>query len=45
MDDSLANAAMSAEELAERRRAARKLAWILGAAVLALYIGGLFVSR
>jgi hypothetical protein len=37
--------AFSAEDLAARRRAARKLAWILGLAVLLLYAGGFFVSR
>jgi len=33
------------EELARRRAASRRLAWALGAAVVALYLLGLFVKR
>jgi hypothetical protein len=32
-------------ELAQRRRAARRLAWLLGLAVVALYVIGLFIKR
>lgn len=33
------------EDPAERRSAARKLACILGVAIVLLYVGGFFVSR
>jgi hypothetical protein len=36
---------MSPEELARRRAGARRLAWVLGLAVLALYIAGMFFKR
>jgi CHASE3 domain sensor protein len=39
------NEAFSAEELARRRAAARRLAWLLGIAVLAIYLVGLFIKR
>jgi len=32
-------------ELTRRRRAARRLAWLLGLAVVALYVIGLFIKR
>ena len=35
----------SAEELARRRANARRLAWLLAGAVLALYVVGLFIKR
>jgi len=35
----------SAEELAVRRAASRRLAWVLGAVALAIYLVGLFVKR
>jgi hypothetical protein len=35
----------SDEELARRRAGARRLAWLLGAVVLAIYVVGLFVKR
>jgi hypothetical protein len=35
----------SAEELARRRTSSRRLAWALGAAVLAIYIAGMLVQR
>ena len=37
--------AFSATDLARRRAAARRLAWLLGAAVLAVYLIGLFIKR
>lgn len=40
-----ADAPYSSEELARRRRAASRLAWLIGAVVLALYLAGLFVKR
>jgi hypothetical protein len=38
-------AAFSADELARRRAASRRLAWALGAAVLAIYLAGMLVQR
>jgi hypothetical protein len=35
----------SGEDLARRRAASRWLGWAIGAAVLALYIIGLFIKR
>jgi hypothetical protein len=35
----------SGEDLARRRAASRRLGWAIGAAVLALYVIGLFVKR
>jgi hypothetical protein len=32
-------------ELAQRRASARRMAWLIGAAVLILYIVGFFVKR
>lgn len=32
-------------DLQRRRQAARRWAWAIGAVVLILYVGGLFVSR
>lgn len=32
-------------DLARRRAASRRLGWLLGAAVLALYLIGLFIKR
>lgn len=32
-------------ELAQRRASARKMAWLIGAAVLALYVIGFFIKR
>lgn len=37
--------AFTAEELARRRAASKRLAWALGAAVVALYLIGLFIKR
>lgn len=39
------NAQMSDEELTRRRSSARRMAWLIGAAVLILYIVGFFVKR
>lgn len=39
------SAMFAPEELARRRAASRRLAWALGAAVIALYLLGLFVKR
>jgi hypothetical protein len=36
---------LSPEELARRRAASRRLAWVLGGVVLLLYAIGLFVPR
>ena len=35
----------SDEDLARRRASSRKFAWLIGAAVLALYIAGFFFKR
>lgn len=35
----------SAEDLSRRRAGARRLAWLLGAIVLAIYVVGLFIKR
>ncbi len=37
--------AFPAEELARRQAAAKRLAWILGACALALYLIGLLIKR
>lgn len=37
--------AFTDDELARRRAAGRRLAWALGAAVLALYVIGFFIQR
>lgn len=39
------SAMFAPEELVRRRAASRRLAWALGAAVVALYLLGLFVKR
>jgi hypothetical protein len=39
------NADFTETELAQRRAAARRLAWLIGAAVLALYVLGFFFKR
>lgn len=39
------NAQIPDEELARRRASARRMAWLIGAAVLILYIVGFFVRR
>jgi len=36
---------INVEELARRRASARRVAWLLGAGVLLLYIVGFFVKR
>lgn len=36
---------LSSSELAARRRVARRMAWLLGLAVLLLYAGGFLVAR
>ena len=36
---------MSPEEVARRRANARRLAWALGIAVLAIYVAGMFFKR
>ncbi len=33
------------EDLARRRTASRRLGWLIGAAVLLLYLAGLFIKR
>lgn len=38
-------AAFSTEELARRQRAGRRLAWILGAVAVALYVVGFLLKR
>ncbi len=35
----------SNEDLARRRAASRRLGWLIGAAVLLLYLAGLFIKR
>jgi hypothetical protein len=35
----------SPADLARRRRAARRLAWLLGLAVVLIYVIGLFIKR
>lgn len=44
-DAPLAPPSFTAEELALRRAASRRLAWVLGAVALAIYLGGLFFKR
>lgn len=39
------SAPFSEEDIARRRKAARTTAWIIGAAVLALYVVGFFFKR
>jgi len=39
------NLPFSEEDLARRRTASRRLGWLLGAAVLAIYLIGLFIKR
>jgi hypothetical protein len=39
------NAPFAEADLQQRRTASRRLAWIIGAAVLALYVIGFFVKR
>jgi len=39
------NANFSEAELAQRRMASRRMAWLIGAAVLALYVIGFFFKR
>ena len=39
------SAPFSDEDIARRRSAARRTAWIIGAAVLALYVIGFFFKR
>ena len=39
------NQPFSANDLERRRAASRRLGWILGAIVLAIYIFGLFIKR
>ena len=34
-----------ADELARRRRAARRMGWLLGLAVVVIYVLGLFIKR
>ena len=38
-------ASFTPEELARRRAASRRLAWLLGAAALAIYLTGMFFKR
>ncbi len=40
-----AQPAFSAADLARRRSASCRLAWLLGAVVLAIYLVGLFIKR
>jgi hypothetical protein len=39
------NAPFSDDDLARRRAGAKRLAWLLGAVVLAIYVIGLFIKR
>lgn len=39
------NLPFSEEDLARRRAASRRLGWLLGAAVLLIYLVGLFIKR
>lgn len=39
------NASFTEAELAQRRAASRRMAWLIGAAVLALYVIGFFFKR
>jgi hypothetical protein len=39
------DSSFSETELARRRTSARRMAWLIGAAVLALYVIGFFVKR
>jgi len=39
------NQAFSESDLERRRAASRRLGWLLGAVVLAIYIIGLFIKR
>jgi hypothetical protein len=39
------NLPFSEEDLARRRNASRRLGWLLGAAVLIIYLAGLFIKR
>jgi hypothetical protein len=39
------NAQFTEAELAQRRSASRRMAWLIGAAVLALYVVGFFFKR
>ena len=41
----MADSTFSADELARRRAASRRLGWLLGGFVLALYVIGLFIKR
>lgn len=45
MSENEMNPAFSEADLARRRRASRRLGWLLGAAVLALYLIGLLIKR
>ena len=44
-DETNTTSTFSAEELAQRRQASRRLAWILGAAALAFYLAGFLLKR
>jgi len=39
------DAPFSDRDLARRRASARRLAWLIGAVVLAIYVIGLFIKR
>lgn len=39
------NQAFSAQDLERRRTASRRLGWLLGIAVIAIYVIGLFIKR
>jgi hypothetical protein len=39
------NAPFSPDDLSRRRASARRLGWLLGAIVLAIYVVGLFIKR
>lgn len=45
MSDAAMSGKFSDDETARRRAGSRRLAWLLGAVVLALYIIGLFIKR
>lgn len=43
--DPMKTEAFTPEELARRRANGRRLAWVLGVVVLAIYVLGMFVKR
>ena len=45
MNEDAMNQPFSGPDLERRRSAARRLGWLLGAAVLVIYLLGLFIKR